>query len=323
MRADRLISALMVLQTRGKITAAELAAELEVSERTARRDLEALAISGVPIYSTHGRGGGWQLVGGATTDLTGLSSEESRALFLAAGPALDSTPELKSAMRKLTTALPEIFREEAAAASSAVKIDPNGWGQIGQASTPPFLDALTNAVVDGHQIEIDYESPRSARSTRVVHPLGLVTKRGVWYLIAHTDRGGRTYRVTRILSVEKLGLPVERPADFDLDETWNEIVTEVESQRLALECRAHVDPAALTALRWQFRSQLVEHGELADGRLDVSISDYNEFGFAGQIAGHGKRVELVDPPPEVLRELRRIAGELTDMYPSDGEAKQG
>lgn len=309
-----MIATLMLLQTRGKMTAAELAVELEVSERTARRDLEALQISGVPVYSTHGRGGGWQLIGGATTDLTGLSSDESRALFLAAGPALESTPELKSAMRKLTTALPESFRQEAAAASAAIKIDPNGWGQIGQAAAPPFLDQLTAAVVAARQIEIGYESPRSPRGTRVVHPLGLVTKRGVWYLIAHTDRGGRTFRVTRILSVTDLDAPVERPADFDLDRTWNEIVTEVESHRVALECRAHVDPSALVPLRWQFGGKCVEHGELPDGRFDVTIGDYSEFSFAAQIVGYGQRVELIDPPPRVLAEIRRLAEELADRY---------
>lgn len=314
MRADRLIAALMLLQTRGKVTAAELARELEVSERTARRDLDALQISGVPIYSTHGRGGGWQLIGGATTDLTGLSSDESRALFLAAGPSLESTPELKSAMRKLTSALPESFRHEAAAASEAIKIDPNGWGQIGRSDSPEFLKQLTAAVVAGRQVEITYESARSPRSRRVVHPLGLVTKKGVWYLIAHTVRGGRTFRVTRILAVTELDEPVERPEDFDLDATWSEIVTGVESTRLVVQCRAYVDQSVIGPLRWQFSSNRTEHGLTEDGRIEVTLGEQNVFALAAQLAGYGNLIELVDPPSELAKELRRIARELTETY---------
>src|SRR5918996_4848972 len=127
MRADRLVAALLVLQARGRVTAAELAAELEVSVKTARRDLEALAIAGIPVYAQVGRGGGWSLLGGARTDLSGLTAEEVRALFLVAGPASAATPEVKAALRKLVRALPEPFRDSAEAASTAVLVDPNGW----------------------------------------------------------------------------------------------------------------------------------------------------------------------------------------------------
>src|SRR5262249_54559067 len=110
MRADRLVAALLVLQARGRVTAAELAAELEVSERTARRDLEALGMAGLPVYSMPGRNGGWSLVGGARTDLSGLTASEARALFLLAGPSSHATPNVKAALRKLVRALPETMR---------------------------------------------------------------------------------------------------------------------------------------------------------------------------------------------------------------------
>ena len=135
MRADRLIAALMVLQARGGITASELAAELEVSERTARRDLEALAMSGVPIYSQAGRGGGWRLIGGARTDLTGLSSEESRALFLGLSDGVERDPMLEAALRKLLVALPERFRDDAIAAAQP------GPGAILQSAIEPHVMA--------------------------------------------------------------------------------------------------------------------------------------------------------------------------------------
>ncbi len=121
MRADRLVAALLVMQARGRVTAAELAAELEVSERTARRDLEALAVAGVPVYSQRGRGGGWTLVGGARIDLTGLTVHEIRALFTVAG-ALSGIPELRSALRKLLRAIPAPLRPQAEAASRAVEV---------------------------------------------------------------------------------------------------------------------------------------------------------------------------------------------------------
>src|SRR5881398_3349825 len=139
MRADRLVAILLMLQTRGQVTAAEVASELEISERTARRDLEALGMAGLPIYSKQGRNGGWQLAGGGRTDLSGLSADEARALFLVAGPASTATPEIKAALRKLVRALPEPFRAHAEAASSSVVVDPGGWGRTRRPQRPPML----------------------------------------------------------------------------------------------------------------------------------------------------------------------------------------
>src|SRR3978361_1035348 len=129
MRADRLVAILLMLQTRGQVTAAEVAVELEVSERTARRDLAVLSVAGLPIYSRQGRNGGWQLLGGGTTDLSGLNAAEARALFLWGGPSSSATPQVKAALRKLVRALPEPFRLDAEAASGAVVIDPTAWGR--------------------------------------------------------------------------------------------------------------------------------------------------------------------------------------------------
>src|SRR5215210_7582895 len=129
MRADRLVAILLMLQAKGKVTAAEVAAELEVSERTARRDLEALGMAGLPIYSQQGRNGGWQLAGGGRTDLSGLTADEARALFLVAGPSPSATPQVKAALRKLVRALPEPFRDSAEAASTRVVVDPVGWDE--------------------------------------------------------------------------------------------------------------------------------------------------------------------------------------------------
>src|SRR4051795_4892257 len=152
-RADRLVATLLFLQSRGRVTAAEVADELEVSIRTARRDLEALSIAGIPVYSQAGRGGGWSLVGGARTDLSGLTATEARTLFLVAGPSSAVTPAAKAALRKLVQALPETFRAEAEKAASAIVLDPSGWA--GRApSTPPHLETLQRAVIEGVQIRL-------------------------------------------------------------------------------------------------------------------------------------------------------------------------
>ena len=156
-RADRLVAILMMLQTRGQVTAGEVAQELEVSERTARRDLDALGMAGLPIYSVQGRGGGWRLLGDGTTDLSALTSAEAQALFLVAGPASPAAPELKSALRKLVRALPEPFRAEAIAASTAVVVEPHGWdNRVPERPPPPHLDDVQRAVVTGRQVRLGY-----------------------------------------------------------------------------------------------------------------------------------------------------------------------
>ena len=141
MRADRLVALLLILQRKGHVTAAEVAAELEISERTARRDLEALGTAGLPIYSTQGRNGGWQLLGGARTDLSGLNAAEARALFLVAGPASAATPAVKAGLRKLLRALPETMRDEAETAAKSIVVDTTRWGQRHEERpAPPVAD---------------------------------------------------------------------------------------------------------------------------------------------------------------------------------------
>src|SRR5580700_7811681 len=199
MRADRLVATLLYLQSRGRVTAQEVADELEVSVRTARRDLEALSIAGIPVYSQPGRGGGWSLVGGAKTDLSGLTGAEVRTLFLIAGPSA-ATPAVKAALRKLVRALPETFRAEAEAAASAVVLDPTGWDHH-RAEPPAHLGTLQKAVIDGVQVRLSYTARNGTETERIVHPLGLVAKRTVWYLIANTEGGLRTFRVGRVRAV--------------------------------------------------------------------------------------------------------------------------
>jgi predicted DNA-binding transcriptional regulator YafY len=314
-RADRLVATLLVLQARGRVTVAELARELEVSERTARRDLEALGLAGVPVYSQPGRGGGWSLVGGSRTDLSGLTAPEARALFMVAGPSA-ATPEVKAALRKLVRALPEQFRASAEAASSAIVIDPTDWDRP-KAPPPKHLAVLQQAIGDGVQIELRYGDRDNAESERTVHPLGLVAKGQVWYLVGNTDAGMRTFRLSRVRAVRVTDRALVRPDGFDLEETWQSTLATLDEMRAPYRAVVRADPAMVPVLRSVFgtllTAGLTAAETLVGGRAEVEIRDRSAFMIAVRLAGFGNRVEVVSPDA-VRAELARIGTELQDSY---------
>jgi predicted DNA-binding transcriptional regulator YafY len=319
MRADRLVATLLLMQTRGRVTAAEIAAELEVSVATARRDLEALSAAGVPVYPQPGRHGGWSLVGGARTDLSGLSAPEARALFLLAGPSAASG-EAKAALRKLLRALPAPFRTEAEAAAGATLIDPSGWGE-GERRPDGTVVLLQDAVIRHRRIRFTYRGARSRESGTVVptgdereaDPWGLVDKDDVFYLIAGTAKGRRTFRVDRMSAVTVTEETFERPADFVLDDAWGQVVGKVE------DMRARTWAMLLIAERfvWVLRDHFGRHCEvletLPDGRARVRVGAPQPRDIARTLSGWGAAVEVLDPP-EVRAELARIGTELVDLY---------
>lgn len=314
MRADRLVAELLILQARGRVTAAELADELEISERTARRDLEALAIAGIPVYAQAGRGGGWSLVGGARTDLSGLTAAEARTLFLVAGPSASATPQVKAALRKLVRALPEPFRATAEAAASAVVLDPTTWDRT-HVPTPEHLDVLQQAVVDGVQVRLTYAGRDRPVSARTVHPLGLVAKASVWYLVAGTDAGLRTFRVGRIRSVELTDRSVDRPEGFDLAETWRSIVDKLDERREWFRAEGLANAQAVPWLRATFGKR-VTVGEPSDGRVRIELRSWSARTLASELAAFAALVEIVRPH-DVRAELARIGNDLLDLYAGD------
>jgi len=315
-RADRLVAILLMLQARKQVTAAEVAAELEISERTARRDLEALGQAGLPVYSRQGKGGGWSLLGGARTDLSGLTASEARALFLVAGPSSSATPEVKAALRKLVRALPEPFREQAEAASQAVVVDLAGWGGSPRTErpAPPHLDRLQRAVVEGEQVRLVYEDRQRAVTERTVHPLGLAAKRWVWYLVADTEAGLRTFRVDRVRAVEGLGVPVVRPPGFDLAEAWRMVTEQMGERYRAASARGRARPDAVGVLRMVFGPRVRVGPPDADGTVPVEVSGGSEHVLAAELAGFGAMLEVLEPEG-VRAELARIGAELSATYP--------
>jgi predicted DNA-binding transcriptional regulator YafY len=313
-RTDRLVAILLLLQQREQVTAGEVARELEVSERTARRDLDALSMAGVPVYSMQGRGGGWRLVGGARTDLSGLTAGEARALFLVAGPASSATPAVKAALRKLVHALPEPFRAQAEAAASSLVVDPQGWGSSRVEHRPPrFLDELQDAVIRGVQVRLGYVDRNGTETERTLHPLGIVAKGPTWYLVSNTEAGRRTFRIDRVSSVAPTDDPVHRPEDFDLAESWREIADEVDRKRTPLEVQAVCAPDGIGVLRMVLGGRLEVGGSTSDGRIEVVIRGHDEHALAAELAGLVEWLEVTDPPG-VREQLASIGSALIDRY---------
>jgi predicted DNA-binding transcriptional regulator YafY len=309
MRADRLVATLLLMQARGLVTAAELAEELEVSVATARRDLEALSAAGIPVYPQRGRGGGWALLGGSRTDLSGLSFPEMQALFLLIGPAAAVSPDAKAALRKLVRALPETFRARAEAASTAVVVDASRWGDRPTVAAE-LLETLRAAVVGRQSLLVGYRDG----APRELDPWGLVDKDGIWYLIAGTPRGRRTYRVDRMTSAEPSGTAFEVPAGFDLAGAWAEITTELEGRRSGTSAEVTIPEALVTPLRDVLGARHVEPvGEPVAGRARLRVTSNTPGMLARQLAGWAPEIDVLGPP-EVRAALAAIGGDLADRY---------
>ncbi|WP_413759616.1 helix-turn-helix transcriptional regulator [Streptomyces sp. MMBL 11-3] len=223
MRSARLVSLLLLLQTRGRMTAAELAAELEVSVRTVYRDAEALGAAGVPLYGDAGHAGGYRLLDGYRTRLTGLTAGEAEALFLAGAPGpaaeLGLGPLLAAAQLKVRAALPEELRAHADRISGRFHLDAPGWYADTRGAALPHLPAVADAVWNGRVLHVLYRRWREPTDVRrSLEPYGLVLKAGRWYVVA--GPGPRTYRVDQILQLEASDEEFERPAGFDLGAYW-------------------------------------------------------------------------------------------------------
>ena len=222
MKADRLMSVLLLLQARGQVTERELAEQLEVSQRTIHRDLESLSAARIPISAMRGAQGGWQLEKGWRTQVPGLDEAEFNALLMAQPRGLGNNPRLaaaaQSALNKLMAAMPEPMKAQAAHLRQRLHVDPTGWRDTGEDLS--MLSAVQDAVARDRKLTFDYTRADGEQSSRTVDPLGLVSKGLSWYLVARTANGMRTFRVSRMKRVTVLAVGFERPARFDLVEHW-------------------------------------------------------------------------------------------------------
>ena len=301
MRASRLVSLLLLLQHRGRLTAAELAEALEVSVRTIYRDLEALGAAGVPVYTESGRNGGCQLIDGYRTRLTGLTAREAEALFATgmSGPVgeLGLGTVLGAAQLKLLAALPKELADRAASARQRFHLDAPTWFRSSR--NEPHLATLAAAVWDDRRIVVRYRHPGSDDAApRALEPFGLVCKAGVWYLVARRDGELRTYRVSRVHEVSTLDEPFERPADFDLATFWDESVAGFEAALPPVDVVVHASAYAMGELSWLTRSSgraIKERHPLDDGWTRATVAFESVDDAFTELLRLGAEVEIMEP----------------------------
>jgi predicted DNA-binding transcriptional regulator YafY len=319
MRADRLLSILLTLQARGRSTAAELADELEVSERTIHRDMQALCTAGVPVYAERGAHGGWILHESYRAGPRGLHADELRALFLATPGTvlgdlgLDRASE--SALTKLLLAAPAGERDGLRQARQRVLIDVATW----RASEPepmPFLGLIHEAIWHERKLLLAYGRADGAQVERLVDPLGLVAKGAAWYLVAATDQGDvRTYRVSRVRSACMLDEQCVVPEGFDLGAYWEASKERLVSGVPRFSVCVRADPLAVREFKSVGRWSHVESVGPAepDGRVRVQMQFELEEDVCAFALSFGARVELLEPL-HLRQEVARRLAEAAAMY---------
>jgi predicted DNA-binding transcriptional regulator YafY len=289
MRADRLVSLVLLLRQHGRLSAATLARELEVSTRTVLRDIEALSVAGVPVYAERGRHGGFTLLPGFQTELTGLNHDEALALLVAGSrrgaQVFGLAPALASAMRKVVDALPESQRATAAGAAQRLLIDPDtdllSRRLIAEEVPDTVVSEVRRAVFAGHKLRIHYAAVDQSPKWRTVDPIGLVTVRGQGYLLATRSGADRTYRLSRVSDAEELPEPAQRPERVDLDRAWQERSTRFRTGGDQVTVLVRVNPARREDLVSTALAVRAEETD-ADGwlRLEVNFQDQRHAEWA-------------------------------------------
>ncbi|MGR6972862.1 helix-turn-helix transcriptional regulator [Streptomyces cynarae] len=317
MKSDRLLSILLLLQTRGRVPAHELAERLEVSVRTIYRDIEALSASGVPVYAERGRHGGIELLAGFRTDVTGLTADESRALFILAAQgahaALGLDAALGSALRKVMAALPAPHRPAAEATSRRILVDATRWKGGPQSAVD--LDTLQDAVFADRRLRLHYRhSGSTTPRTYTVDPYGLVSKAGVWYLVADRRGTPRLFRADRVRSATLLPDPVRRRPGVELADVWEVLRRQVEERPGGFEVTVRVRRDILDMFQRLTASALVALPE-DDGESPWATARLS-YGFVRevrQLLMFADRLEVLEPP-EAREELVRAAASVTELY---------
>jgi predicted DNA-binding transcriptional regulator YafY len=316
-KSDRLLSILLLLQTRGRVPAHELAERLEVSVRTIYRDIEALSASGVPVYAERGRHGGIELLAGFRTDVTGLTADESRALFILAAQgahaALGLDAALGSALRKVMAALPAPHRPAAEVTSRRILVDATRWKGGPQKAVD--LDVLQDAVFADRRLRLRYRhSGEREPRTYTVDPYGLVSKAGVWYLVADRRAKPQLFRADRVHSARLLDDPVRRRSGVELADAWEVLRRQVEERPGGLDVTVRVRRERLDMFLRMNASSLA--GLPDDDGVSDWVTARLSYGFVGearQLLAFSDRIEVLSPP-QVREELRAAAASVTELY---------
>jgi predicted DNA-binding transcriptional regulator YafY len=317
MRADRLFSIVLLLQSHGQLTARDLAGRLEVSARTIHRDMEALSGAGVPVVAERGTGGGWSLLGEYRTNLTGLNEAEIQSLFaikpsrLLADLNLEKAAE--GALLKLLAALPSVFRRGAEYSRQRIYVDVTGWNRAHEAV--PHLHRLQEAIWQERRVRMVYARGECEAVERLADPLGLVAKGSVWYLVAAVEGEVRSYRVSRVRGVEVSDEPCARPPDFDLAAFWEKSAAEYRAHVPGYRARVRVRREIVARLPYAGRFARIEQtGEPdAEGWVEATIGFDAEELACEYALGFGTQLEVLEPA--ALREhVLNAARGVVDFY---------
>lgn len=319
MRASRLLSILLLLQTRGRMSAAALAEAVETSIRTIYRDIDELSAAGVPVYAERGRAGGFQLLDGYRTRLTGLTADEAEALFLSGlpGPAADLGlgEAVAGAQLKLLAALPETGRAGAERVASRFHLDPLAWFRSPE--TADRLPELADAVWKERRIRVRYES-WTGIVDRALEPLGLALKAGAWYLVGQSGDAVRAYKVAAIRTLEVTDETFARPQGFDLAAWWTAWSRDFEQRLYQGTAQLRVSPSGLRRLA----SLAPAVGEAAartagpadsDGWMSVEIPIESIDHAAGDVLRLGTEAEVLSPP-ELRARMAELSARLGAIY---------
>lgn len=330
MKADRLLSALLLLQSRGRVTGREMAERLEVSGRTVHRDMEALGAAGVPVYALRGSRGGWQLDEDWRTQVPGLDEAELRALLMSQ-PRVLGDPRLvaaaERALGKLMASLPVSMRAQANSIRQRLHVDTTGWR--GLTETVDSLPVVQEAVARDLQLSFHYRKPDGKVTERVVDPLGLVAKGSAWYLVANTSEGFRTFRVSRMDRAVLMQTASVRPAGFDLAAHWKSSTDQLRESRKRYKATLRVEASVADRLAmWRCSSpKALTSLDPASGWVirEIEFDDEEQACFVA--LGLGPRAEVLSPPDlrarvaeDIMRMAALAAGQVKLERPRSGRS---
>ncbi|HYP27241.1 MAG TPA: YafY family protein [Blastocatellia bacterium] len=321
MRADRLLSIMMILQVHGRVTARELARRLEVSERTIHRDMEALSVAGIPVFAERGSGGGWAMIEEYRTNLTGLSRSEIQALFLT-NPSrlladLGMGKASDGAFLKLLASLSSVRRADAERVRQRIYIDPTGWNRSDEST--PLISVIQEAVWQERKLRLTYMRSGCESVERLVDPMGLVAKGGVWYLVAVAGGEPRSYRVSRVLKAEVLDEPAVRPEGFDLAAYWEQSTVRFKQNLPRYPVRARVSPDALPRMPYAGRFAKIERVGSPDeeGWAEVLLRFDVEEVACEYALSFGPHIEILEPA-ELRDKVVDMAKSVIEFYARRG-----
>ena len=314
MKSDRLLSMLLLLQARGRASAREIASSLEVSERTVYRDLDSLSAAGIPVHAERGVRGGIVLAEGYRRALTQFRDEEIRALFVSATDTLADVglgDTLRGALERLTGALTEAQRKTAEHSRRRIHIDPRRWKQAAQPRD--LLAALRRACAEDRRTVLHYRDRNSKVTERIVHPLGLVAKAGIWYLVAACGQEMRVFRADRMLGLDVTADAFERPSGFDLDAFWRSWSDAYEKSLPGVPVELRIAPDAVEDVTAYWESERLGDGKRGWKTYRILFPSLNVA--AAHVVMWGEDVEAVSPPElratvveRATRALRRYRG---------------